>query len=328
MTDIPYQEIQGCKFRSGHQLGGTCYMAAANAVFATSYAFEHITNNPDIVNYIRGYSDSHLPSIYGSTTCPMIPNYIGDLYNDMELLFNDVNSTLHNIHLYSTGITINRTNIQNLPTILLHEITEDTGYNKITVPQDKIDNDYFKIYQIWDIFGRNLNMNNNNFDEVQPFSKVNAMVGGGFPHLHLLALLLASGSTPTYARAKISAVDYTIDNYVTTNFPTVLTLNMRHSKNVKPNESGQLQSLQDRDFFWELYQVSEKIASRSNCLISGVMLSVAGVNNGSLHAFQLIPCKKNFIICSWNKCYNTSDPSHRLIIKDYSKILMVIFLLE
>jgi hypothetical protein len=328
MADIPYREIQGCKFRAGHQLGGTCYMAAANAVFATSYAFEYVSNNPDVENYIRGYSDSHLPSVYGSTTCPMIPNYIGDLYNDMELLFVDKNATLRGISLFTTVITLNQTTNKNLPTVLLHETTEDTGHDKITVSAEKIGNDYFNIYQIWNIFGRNLNMTIDNFDELQPFNKETAMVGGGFPHLHLLALLLASGSTPTYSRAKAAAVDYAIDNYVTTTFPTVLTLNMRIFKNTLPNETNQLKSIQDRDFFWELYKVSEKISSRSNCLISGIVLSVAGVNNTSAHAFQLIPCKRDFIICSYNTCYNTSDPSYRIITKQYSKILMVTFLLE
>ena len=327
MTDIPYREIRGCKFRAGHQLGGTCYMAAANAVFATSYAFEHSTNNPDIINYIAGYSDSHLPSVYGSTTCPMIPSYIGDLYNDMALLFNDNGATLQTVYLFSTVITLAQTTNPNLSSVLLYDTTADIGDEHVEVPKENIDNDYFKIYKIWDIFGRHLNMNNNGFDEVQPFDKNSAMVGGGFPHLHLLALLLASGSTPTYSRAKAAAVDHAIDTYVTTNFPTVLALNMRHSKNVTSGQSSQLQSIQDRDFFWELYKVSDKIASRSNCLISGIILSISG-ENGLLHAFQLIPCKKDFIICSYNKCYNTSDPSHRVITKKYSKILMITFLLE
>ncbi len=327
MTDIPYREIQGCKFRAGHQLGGTCYMAAANAVFATSYAFEHSTNNPDIINYIRGYSDSHLPSVYGSTTCPMIPSYIGDLYNDMELLFNYTTSTLGSVYLFSTVIALSQTTNPSLSSVTLYDTTVDTGLEHVDVPEENIANDYFKIYQIWDIFGRHLNMNNNGFDEIQPFDKNVAMVGGGFPHLHLLALLLASGATPTYSRAKAAAVDHVIDNYVTTNFPTVLTLNMRHSKIVTSRQTNQLQSIQDRYFFWDLYKVSDKIASRSNCFISGIILSVSG-ENGLIHAFQLIPCKKDFIICSYNKCYNTSDPKYKVITKQYSKILMITFLLE
>ena len=327
MTDIPYREIQGCKFRAGHQLGGTCYMAAANAVFATSYTFEHVSKNPDVEHYIRGYSDSHLPSVYGSTTCPMIPSYIGDLYNDMTLLFNHNTSTLGSVYLFSTGITLAQTTNPSLSSVTLYDTTVDTGLEHVDVPEENIANDYFKIYQLWDIFGRHLNMDNNGFDEIQPFNENVSIVGGGFPHFHLLALLLASGATPTYSRAKAAAVDYTIDNYVTTNFPTVLSLNMRHSKIGTSRQTNQLQNIQDGNFFWELYKVSDKIASRSNCFISGIILNVSGEND-RVHAFQLIPCKKNFIICSYNKCYNTSDPSHRLLTKQYSTILMVTFLLE
>ena len=327
MTDIPYREIQGCKFRAGHQLGGTCYMAAANAVFATSYAFEYISENPDVEHYIRGYSESHLPSVYGSTTCPMVPSYIGDLYNDMTLLFNNVNSTLQSVYLFSTVITLAQTTNPKISSVMLHDTISDNGKEYLNVPEENIADDYLRIYRIWDIFGRHLNMDNNGFDEAQPFDKNTAMVGGGFPHLHLLSLLLASGSTPTYSRAKAAMVDYAIDNYVATSFPTVLTLNLRHSKKDTPGQTNQLQNIQDRNFFWDLYKVSDKIASRSNCLVSGIILSVSG-ENGLIHAFQLIPCKKNFIICSYNNCYNTSDPSHRLITKRYSKILMVTFLLE
>lgn len=293
MTDILYKEIDGCKFRSGDQLGGTCYMAAANAVFATSYAFE-ASNNPDVENYIRGYSDSHFPIVYGSTSCPMIPSYIGDLYNDMALLFKNTSSTLASVYLFSTVITLAQTNNPQLSSVMLHDTTVDNGREHIEVPQEMLANDYLRIYTIWGIFGRHLNMDNNGFDEVNPFSENVPMVGGGFADMHLLALLLASGSTPKHSRARPVAVDHAIDNYVTTTFPTVLTLIMRYSTEVTSGESNQLQSLQDKDFFLELYKVSYKIASRSNCIISGITLNVSD-EDGEIHAFQCIPCEKTLL---------------------------------